>query len=142
MSQIQGALIHLFQKHRIVFWYDAKRELRGEFESLILPGVEMIELSNNEFGVKHRILRQQPDQKFLLYHAGPKRADIDNWLLDVELAHGEFQADQAALWLSELGLSPEYLDLVQVHAEFFTAHERRRALKATLSRDDTVNDIR
>lgn len=142
MTQIQGALIHLFHKHRIVFWYDTKCELRGEFEALILPGVEMIELNNNEFGVKHHILRQQPEQKFLLYHAGPKPTDIDNWLLDVELAHGEFQADQGALWLSELGLGAEFVELVQAHPEFFTAAERRAALKALLNRDDTASDIR
>ena len=57
MSQIQGALIHLFSKHHIVFWYNVKCELRGEFDSLILLGVELVELNNNEFGVKHRILR-------------------------------------------------------------------------------------
>jgi len=142
MSQIQGALIHLFHKHRIVFWYDAKHELRGEFESLILPGVEMIELNNNEFGVKHHILRQQPEQKFLIYHDGPKPADIDHWLLDVELAQGEFQADQGALWLSELGLGAEFVELVQVHPEFFTAAERRAALKPLLNREDAAGDIR
>lgn len=37
MSQIQGALIHLFKKHRIIFWHDTKHELRGEFEAAILP---------------------------------------------------------------------------------------------------------
>ena len=142
MSQIQGALIHLFHKHRIVFWYDARRELRGEFEALILPGVELIELNNNEFGIKHRILREQPEQKFLLYHAGPKPPDLENWLLDVELAHGEFQADQASLWLSELGLGPEFLEVVQSHGEYFTSSERRNALKAMLTREDSAANIR
>lgn len=71
MTQIQSALQILFKKHRIVFWYDAKRELRAEFESLLLPGIETIELNHNEFAVKQRILRQQPQGKFLLYHALP-----------------------------------------------------------------------
>ena len=78
MDNILNALNRLFEKHRIVFWYDAKQELRQEFEDLLLPGVETIELLNNEFGVKHLILREKPAQKFLLYHAGPQPVDLDN----------------------------------------------------------------
>lgn len=60
MSQLTQVLTNLFDRHRIVFWYDEKRELRGEFDALVLSGVEKIVLENNEFGVKHRLLRQQP----------------------------------------------------------------------------------
>jgi uncharacterized protein (TIGR02687 family) len=142
MNLIQGTLIQLFKRHRIVFWYDTKCELRGEFETLILPGVELIELSNNEFAVKHRTLREQPGQKFLLYQEGPKPPDLDNWLLDVELAQGEFRADQAALWLAELGLGAEFADLVQVQAGFFTSAERRAALKVLVQSDETLESAR
>jgi hypothetical protein len=142
MSQIQGALIHLFNKHRIVFWYDSKHELRGEYEGLILPGVEMVELRNNEFGIKHRLLREHPEQKFLVYHDGPKPPELENWLLDVELAHAEFRADQNALWLNEMGLSPEFLDLVQAHSQFFNAPDRRAALKTLLIREDNQLSLR
>ena len=92
MSQIETALSKIFDRHRIVFWYDVKRELRAEFDALALPGVEKIVLGNNQFGVKYRILREAPERKFLLYHEGPPPEDIDNWLLDVELAHGSFRA--------------------------------------------------
>lgn len=142
MSQIQGALLYLFQKHRIIFWYDSKCELRGEFEALFLPGVEMLVLDNNAFGLKYRMLREQPAQKFLVYHAGPKPPDLDNWLLDVELAHGEFRADQNALWLTELELGPDHLELVQAHHAFFAGSGRRAALKAMLQKQDTDSDIR
>jgi ATP-dependent Lon protease len=87
-------------------------------------------LENNEFGVKHRILRQEPTRKFLLYHAGPPPADLDNWLLDVQLAHAVFRADQTALWLSELGLGQEFAEVVAPHAEFFHSARRRETLKA------------
>ena len=33
MSQIETALTKIFDRHRIVFWYDAKRELRAEFNA-------------------------------------------------------------------------------------------------------------
>ena len=61
-SKITQALTNLFEKQRIVFWYDNRLEFRADFESLELPGVEKIELANNEFGVKYRILREQPEQ--------------------------------------------------------------------------------
>src|SRR5690606_28412134 len=121
MTQIARTLSHIFKRHRIVFWYDSKKELVDEFEALSLDGVEKIRLDNNQFAVKYRILREEPEGKFLLYHEGPRPVDLENWLLDVELAHGEFRADQVSLWLSELGLGLEFDGLVAEHAEFFQA---------------------
>ena len=33
MTRIEQALIRLFDRHRIVFWYDAKLEFRNDFET-------------------------------------------------------------------------------------------------------------
>lgn len=140
--KIYDALQRLFQDKRIVFWYDAKRELRAEYEALALPDVEKIELDNNQFGLKYRLLREARDQKFLLYHDGPPPPDLDNWLLDVQLTHAEFKADQVSLWLSEVGLPPEFWDVVQDHQEFFKAASRREGLKAALDKQDTANQVR
>lgn len=141
-NRIAQALTKLFDRHRIVFWYDAKQELRDDFEALSLPGVEKLELTNNEYGIKYRLLREQPEQKFLLFREGPQPADLDNWLLDVQLAHGEFRTDQVAIWLSELELGLEFTDVVQAHAEFFQAIKRKDALKKLLKADDTAGQIR
>ena len=141
-DRIAQALTKLFDRHRIVFWYDAKQELRDDFEALSLPGIEKLELTNNEYGIKYRLLREQPEQKFLLYREGPQPADLDNWLLDVQLAHGEFRTDQVAIWLSELELGLEFTDVVQAHAEFFQAVKRKDALKKLLKPDDTAGQIR
>ena len=141
-NRIAQALTKLFDRHRIVFWYDAKQELRDDFEALQLPGVEKLELTNNEYGIKYRLLREQPEQKFLLYREGPQPADLDNWLLDVQLAHGEFRTDQVAIWLSELELGLEFTDVVQAHAELFQAIKRKDALKKLLKADDTAGQIR
>lgn len=141
-DRIAQALTRLFEKHRIVFWFDNKLELCLDYESLSLPGVEKIRLSGNEYGVKYRVLREQPEHKFLLYHEGPQPDDLDNWLLDVLLAHGEFRTDQVGLWLSELELGLEFSDLVQEHAEFFRAVKRKEALKGLLSGSDTPGDVR
>ena len=142
MDKISQTITHLFEKHRIVFWCDAKQELRQEFESLLLPGVQSIELGNNEYAVKHRILRESPNQKFLLYRHGPEPTEIENWLLDVQLAQGVFNADQISMWLAELGLGPDFYELAQEHAEFFKSAARRDALKTNLTKDDSPNQMR
>lgn len=141
-DRIAQALTKLFNRYRIVFWYDAKQELRDDFEALSLPGIEKLELTNNEFGIKYRILRERPEQKFLLYRNGPQPDELDNWLLDVQLAHGEFRTDQVAIWLSELELGLEFAEVVQSHTEFFQAVKRKDALKKMLRGDDTPGQIR
>lgn len=142
-SRIHQALGNLFDKQRIVFWYDTRHEFRADFEALSLPGVEKIELANNEFGVKYRILREQPEQKFLLFLHGPEPAHLDNWLLDVQLASGStFRTDQVALWLAELELGPDSYALLEAHVPFFEAAKRRERLKELRAPDDSQQVLR
>ena len=135
-------LVKLFERHRIVFWYDGKKELRGDFEALSLLGIEKVEIKNNEYGIKYRLLCREPEQKFLLYHEGPKPAYLDNWLLDVQLGHGEFRTDQVAIWLSELELDHDFAEMIEEHTEFFRALKRKEKLKKLLTPDDTSGIIR
>ncbi len=141
-NRIASALASLFEKHRLVFWYDAKKELRADFEAVTLPDVTKLEIANNEYALKYRILREEPEQKFLLYHEGPQPEDLQNWLLDVLLANGEFRTDQVGLWLSELDLSLEFADVIQEHLEFFRVVKRREGLKKLLKSSDTAQKIR
>ena len=142
MTKIAEALKIIFKKHRIVFWYDSKQELREDYEKLEFSDIKKIELNNNEFRVKHRILREEPDKKFLLYYEGEAPSDMNNWLLDVQLAYGEFRTEQSAIWLNELGLGLEFTDIVNDHDAFFNVAKRRNNLKKILSADDTHNAVR
>lgn len=142
-AKIEQALGNLFEKQRIVFWYDTRREFRADFDSLALSGVEKIELANNEFGVKYRVLREQPEQKFLLFKDGPEPAHLENWLLDVQLASGNtFRTDQVALWLAELELGPDAYPLLEAHIAFFEAAKRREKLKEWLEPGDSQQALR
>ena len=148
-NRIQQALRRLFQKHRIVFWYDEKQELRDAFETLAIEGVEKLEIQNNEFGIKHTLLREQPKQSFLVYKEDKQPAPLQNWLLDVELANTTFRTDQVAIWLSELELPNEFTEIVEQHTVFFDtakakvqAEKRKTTLKKLLSNDDTLSKIR
>ena len=138
--KITQALSNLFDKQRIVFWYDTRLEFRADFETLELPDVEKVELANNEFGVKYRLLREQPEQKFLIYREGAEPSHLHNWLLDVQLASGNcFRTDQVALWLAELELGPDCYPLLEAHVAFFESAKRREALSKLLEPGDSQN---
>src|SRR5690606_18789591 len=125
MSKIKEALLRRFENHRIIFWYDEKKELTDRFEELNLDGVEKIKVQGNEFEVKYFVNKQKPDDKFLLYLPHKKPVNEDNWLLDLELAYHVFHTDQEALYLQEIGLGYHLKELVFEHIEFFKAKERR-----------------
>ena len=136
MNKIAEALQKRFEEHRVIFWYDEKEEFTEQFGEMELPGVEKIQVQNNEFEVKHIITRQKPDTRFLLYFTGPKPANEENWLLDLELACYLFHTDREAMYLQELGLGYHLKELVSEHIEFFRAKERRQKLKELLGAGD------
>lgn len=140
-DRIKAGLTRLFEEHRIVFWYDAARDMRGEFDAVDLPGVEKVEIASNEFGLKYRMLRQEPRQKFLVFKDGPEPAMADNWLLDVQLATAVFKADQAAIWLSELGLPLQFETVVRDHMGFYRSSGRIEALKRIIRPSDQKSDV-
>ncbi|MFK7848527.1 MAG: BREX-1 system phosphatase PglZ type A [Rhodothermales bacterium] len=141
-DQVQASLSRLFEEHRLVFWYDAAQDMRADYEGLHLDGVTKIEITNNEFGLKHRVLKQESETKFLIYKEGPAPAMKDNWLLDLELASTVFKADQAAIWLSELRLDPRMEAVVRDHTEFYRAQSRLETLKKRLNQGDAQAQIR
>ncbi len=129
MDKIGESLEKLFEKHRLVFWYDAEGAMRERYEALELDGVEKVELDGNPFGLKYRVLRVEPKGRFLIYSAMPRPADEENWLLDLELSHHIFHADKASLLLQELELPLVLKPLIQRHADFFNAVKRVEKLR-------------
>ena len=142
MSKIEEAISKLFDKHRIIFWYDEAEQLKDEFDELVLTGVEKIIVKNNEFYVKHLAIKEKPCSKFLLYFPQIKPNNTDNWLLDIELAHYVFQTRQEAMFAQELELDYDFTNLIAEHIEFFKNKERRAYLKALLGKDDDYQAIR
>ncbi|MCJ2180129.1 BREX-1 system phosphatase PglZ type A [Novosphingobium album (ex Hu et al. 2023)] len=145
-DRITAGLMRLYedQGHRIVFWYDASRDLREAFDAVDLPGVTKLEIANNEFGLKYRMLRREPKARFLLYKDGPEPPMVENWLLDVQLASAVFRADQAAIWVADLGIPAKHEAAVRDHAEFYRSGKRLEALRA-IERErpsQSANDVR
>jgi uncharacterized protein (TIGR02687 family) len=141
-ERIAASLRRLFEEQRIVFWYDSERDMRAEFDAVDLDGVTKLLIANNEFGLKYRILRQEPNGRFLLFKDGPEPPMAENWLLDVQLATTVFKADQAAIWLAELGLPLQFETVVRGHIEFFRAKVRVDALKRLMQASDTQTQLR
>lgn len=146
MSQSSAVLPHLqrwFETQRVVFWHDPDGEYAADIDGLDLPDVTKVQVANDEYGIKNRLLHDEPKGQFLIYRSGGAPADIDNWLLDLELAYGIFTADRTSLLAQDLGLHIEGVgDVVQAHEKFFKATKRVDALKDLLDPDDDAAKLR
>lgn len=140
-NKIKKALDQQFSNHRIVFWYDEKQEFEQLFAELELACVEKIKITNNEFQVKYRILRQEPDQKFLLYHAYRQLPEIDNWLLDVQLAEGVFKSDSVGIKLNEFQHNKSIQKAMEEKEFFLKSDKRISDLKQLVEANDTIKTI-
>lgn len=140
-EQIKQILLQKFENKRIVFWYDKTGEFKEDYENIELEDVKKVEIGENEFALKYRLLKIEPNQKFLLYKNAEKPNDDDNWLLDILLANDEFQTETWALILSDLGLGTEFRRITEEHLVFFNRKERKEKLKSLLDRTNTPNEI-
>ena len=142
IDSISDPLKRKFTKHRIIFWYDDDSSMRKEFDAVEVDGVEKVEIDNNEFRLKYQMLRESPEQNFLVYKAGPQPDDIENWLLDIQLSNDVFRTDRVSQTLDELELPIEFRDIVVRHGFFFNAVKRKSSLERILKSDDDENQVR
>lgn len=122
----------------IAFWYDPEGEFAGDVDELAATlGASVIRPSGDEFAIKYRLLKLEPDKNFIVYRQAQRAEGADNWLLDLELAYGLFSADKAALIGEDLGLNdPAAQAVVSEHEKFFNAKDRVEKLKKRLDADD------
>ena len=137
-KSIRDSLKNLFLQHRIVFWHDNKNEMHEDFKQIKIKDVENIEICNNEFSVKYKVLREKPNQKFLIYKNVFNQKE-ENWLKDIELYSGIFSTDKVKIWMSELELESYFIDSVKEHRIFFNSEKRRLMLKEILKKEDSPN---
>jgi len=141
-SAVRPHLERWFEKHPVVFWHDPDGQYAADLDDLNLPGVQTIRVANDEYGIKHRLLREKSASKFLVYRSGQVPTGVGNWLLDLELAYGVFTADRTALITQDLGLTGDGMDeVVRAHEKFFNAAKRVDSLKALLHPDDDAKKL-
>jgi uncharacterized protein (TIGR02687 family) len=143
MKRIHDSLQRVFQRHRLVFWYDATGEWVETFNAFADATVTRLTVAGNEFGTKVRVVRDpNPVAKFLIYVPTVRPADADNWLLDLLLQGYEYKADKASLALQDVGLPHEFLHLAEDHAPYFVSGKRVDALRELIHKDDQSSEIR
>lgn len=143
MNRIHDSLQRVFERNRLVFWYDPVGEWAQTVEEFAHPSVTKLRVERNEFGTKVRIVRDpDPDAKFLIYVPAARPADTENWLLDLLLQGYEYKADKASLALQEVGLPNEFVPLAQEHINFFVNEQRTRQLKERIDKNDQERDVR
>ncbi|WP_454084190.1 BREX-1 system phosphatase PglZ type A [Georgenia sp. Marseille-Q6866] len=142
-STIREHLERLFSEHRVVFWHDLEGQYASDIDSLDLPNVTTLRVANDEYAIRHRLLHEHPNDKFLVYRSGQVPASIGNWLVDLELAYGVFTADRSSLISHDLGLTADGIEaVVQEHEKFFAVTKRVHSLKALLEPDDDAARLR
>ncbi|NLN64681.1 MAG: BREX-1 system phosphatase PglZ type A [Clostridiaceae bacterium] len=141
MSKTGDALLNLFDKYRIILWYDNDQSFREEYDSMSLPGIEKMVVDNNEFAIKHKLYVTYPTGRFLLYLPYDKPVHDENWLLDVELSNYVFHTDREAIVLQELELPIALRSWIQPHMDFFRSAERTARFKELCSGEDTEQEL-
>lgn len=147
MSKTPTIADHLaarFEGARIVVWHDADGSYAEELEGQLPVGITVLRVADNEFALKHRILREDKASKFLVYRTGKVPEGVGNWLLDVELANAPiFTADRSALIGATLGLTaPGAAEIVAQHSRFFSDSKLVSRLRALLSPGDDPTVVR
>ena len=143
MKRIHDSLHRIFERHRLVFWYDATGEWERTFHAFPDEAITKLTVDGNELGTKVRVVRDPSHEaKFLIYIPTIRPADADNWLLDLLLQGYEYKADKASLALQDVGLPHDFLHLAEEHAAFFASGKRTEALRELLHKDDQSSGIR
>ena len=143
MKRIHDSLQRVFQRHRLVFWYDPTGEWGETFNTFPDENVEKLTVAGNEFGTKVRVVRDpNPEARFLIYMPTVRPPDADNWLLDLLLQGYEYKADKASLALQDVGLPHDFLHLAEDHAPYFANAKRVQALKELVGKDDQSRELR
>ncbi len=144
MKRIHDSLKTVFERHRLVFWYDPAGEWRAAFETFDgeAAGIRKREVNGDEFGVKVAIHQAGRGAKWLVYVPAACPPDNDNWLLDLLLQGYEYKADRASLAVQEAGLDYALQPVVEAHIKFFESPRRVQALQALARADDSESSLR
>ena len=139
---IAAALLRRFEDHRIVFWEEPVGEWAERVGAVELPGVTVVRVTDNEFGLKYRMLRAERGRRFLVYQPGVVPVPSEDWLLDVRLAAGRFRADGAAMRAAELGVRAGLEEVLASHSEAVRSRTRAEALRRRLTGGEDERALR
>lgn len=143
--QLTDSLRRIFdeEKHRLVFWYDAKREFEDSINLLDLNGVNILRLDETgALELKIRLEIEDTEGTYLLYAPHAEPAPEDDWLLDVRLYSRTFYADKSSILLNDLELELQSLrEHLARRQLFFRSQDRLNRLKKWVRPDDREAEL-
>lgn len=140
MSKIEQRLKALFKESRIVVWQDEGGSLKDEFNSLNLDAIKL-ELNNNEFGIKVKVLYEDTKSNFLIYSQNGEPNIEEDWLLDIKQSFHKFSADPISMIVSELELDFSKKTFICEHKAFFNAKSRFEKYKSLIASNDSDSEL-
>lgn len=136
---LKQQLTKIFEKKRIVVWYDAYGGFGNTATEWLPDDVKLITVDNNEFGIKTKIFGEK-NQKFLIYSNKPKPDPEENWLLDVAMTGHEFSAEKVALLLQEMEFPTGFRGFVEDRLPFFNSEGRKKKLAQLIGKEDRLTE--
>ncbi|MFT4928471.1 MAG: hypothetical protein ACI8WB_004590 [Phenylobacterium sp.] len=126
------------QQRTVVFWYDPAHSFAAQLEQLALPQVAVLNMAEQStLEVKKWILRDHPEQSYLLYFPYAEPKDEDNWLLDISCFAEQFYADHAAMLLNALGIkSMAMREHIHARERFFASQTRIDELRQRITESE------
>src|SRR5699024_7914163 len=148
LNQIESTLQKMFdeplenyERRRIIFWEDQKKEFIDDWDSIELSNVKYQELKNdNQFYTKHLLESEDLDSSYLIYSNLDLQSE-DNWLLDTVLYSQSFKASRIDLIMNELQIDSSLRSIMERYAVFFDNKVRYRKFKSYAGVIETEADI-
>ena len=137
LNQVTTSLTDLFneplndgESRKIVFWTDMDEEFVTDYEKVVIDGVKIIHLhDNNQFYVKHLLEEEDTNSSYLIY-TNLNLDSKENWLYDTVMYSKTFYADRLSLIMNDLGIDVSLRAVVQKYIKFFDRKERYEKFRA------------
>ena len=126
---------------RLVFWQDPSTTYRNVLGSLDIPSATVIDATDAELTTKRRVLREEPQAKFVIYRAGEEPEPTEDLIYDVVLRSARFSCSEEGVWAEECGIPAELAGFLADHATFFNSKERVATLKQSTLPKATIADL-
>lgn len=129
----------IWQKRKIIFWYDSNWEFKEDIDNLNLDNVKVHKLDKNYFETKYILEKKDTNSNYLVYSNSARPDDKNNWLLDIELYSDNFSADRASMIMNELKIENNSLKTtIQERIKFFWNKERKESFKSLIK---SINNL-
>ncbi len=125
-----NSIFNVYSYRQIVFWYDEGKEFQEYIEHIKLDNAKLhIIKEGNLIHTKYLIEHQDKESNYLIYAPFEQPNDDENYLADMNHYAFSFTADPIAMIGEELGIAPEFYNLIRKYSSFWKSKARRESFK-------------